>query len=114
MDPGVTPVPRLTLTARTLGGMTIAELSGELDVTSCPALRDQLLGFLRPSSSRLVIDLSAVTYCDASGLAVLVGIDRRARLLGGSLSIAGVPQQVADLLHSSGLHRHLDVFPASA
>jgi anti-sigma B factor antagonist len=112
MDTGTAPVPSLTLSAWTAGSTTIAELHGELDITCSPALRDQLLGLLRRSSSRLVVDLSGVTYCDASGLAVLVGTERRARLLGGSLRLAAVPPQVDEVLHITGLDRHLDVFPS--
>src|ERR1700691_2110320 len=64
-------------------GYVMAALSGELDLASAPALREQLLTLLSPAASRLIIDLSAVRSADASGLAVLVGGGRRARLLGG-------------------------------
>ena len=83
MNSGTTANPCLGLAARTAGGITIAELTGELDIASAPALRDQLLSLLRPGSSRLVVDLSRVSFCDASGLAVLFSTARRARLLGG-------------------------------
>jgi anti-anti-sigma factor len=82
-DPATTTAPGLALSTPAAGGIIIAELSGELDLTCAPALREQLLGLLRPGSSRLVIDLSKVSHCDASGLAVLIGTGRRARLLGG-------------------------------
>ena len=58
MNSGTTANPDLGLAARTAGGITIAELTGELDVAGAPALRDQLLSLLRPGSSRLVVDLS--------------------------------------------------------
>ena len=111
-DSGTASAAGLTVSVRTAGSTTIAELRGELDITCSPALRDQLLGLLRRSSSRLVVDLSAVTYCDASGLAVLVGTERRARLLGGSLQLTAVPPQVDEVLRITGLDRHLDVLPA--
>jgi anti-anti-sigma factor len=100
----------LGLAARTAGGITIAELTGELDIASAPALRDQLLSLLRPGSSRLVIDLSRVSFCDASGLAVLVNTARRARLLGGFLRLAAVSPQVGQVLNITGLNRHLANF----
>lgn len=101
----------LDLSAQSEGGITIAELAGELDIANAPALREQLLSFLRPGSSRLVIDLSKVSFCDATGLAVLVSTARRAGLLGGFLRLAAVSPQVAQVLEITGLHRHLANFP---
>jgi anti-anti-sigma factor len=92
------------------GGYVIAALRGELGVASAPALREQLLSLLRPAS-QLIIDLSAVEHADASGLAVLVGSKRRARLLGGSLRLAAPSPEVTRVLSATGLNQHLDIFP---
>ena len=110
MDPAITAAPGLAFSAPAAGGITIAGLSGELDIACAPALREQLLGLLSPGSSRLVIDLSKVSHCDASGLAVLIGTGRRARLLGGFLRLAAVSPQVDQGLHITGLRPHLGVF----
>src|SRR5258707_12146273 len=88
MDPGTVPAPGLSLAARTVGGTTIAELGGELDIACAPALPDQLLGLLRRGSSRLVVDPSKVCYWVASRLALLVSTARPARPSGGSLAPA--------------------------
>jgi anti-anti-sigma factor len=113
LDITLPPSPSgLEFSAHTEDGYTIASLSGELDVACTPVLREQLLGLLRPGSSRLVIDLSKVSFCDASGLAVLVGTGRRARLLGGVLRLAAPAPAVASALRLSGLLRQFDVFPA--
>jgi hypothetical protein len=37
MDSGITGNPSLDISPRTVGGMTIAELAGELDIASAPA-----------------------------------------------------------------------------
>jgi anti-sigma B factor antagonist len=102
----------LGFAARTTGGATVAELVGELDIASASVLREQLLGLLRPGSGRLVIDLSKVSFCDASGLAVLVNTARRARLLGGFLRLAAVSPQVGRALQLTGLRRNLATFPS--
>jgi anti-anti-sigma factor len=101
----------LRLSARMAGGIAIARLSGELAIASSPVLRDELLGLLRRGSSRLVLDLSGVTACDVSGLAVLVGTSHRAQLLGGSLRLAALSPAAEAELRTTGLHRHLEVFP---
>lgn len=111
MNSGTTADPGLNVSVRTAGDATIAELAGELDIASVPALREQLLNLLRPGSSRLVIDLSKVSFCDASGLAVLVSTRRRARLLGGFLRLAAVSPMVDESLQVTGLHRSLAIFP---
>jgi len=101
----------LSLTSRTdRGGYVIAALRGRLGIASAPALREQLRSLLR-AASHLIIDLSAVEHAEASGLAILVGSGRRARLLGGSLRLAAPSPEVARVLSATGMNQHLDIFP---
>jgi anti-sigma B factor antagonist len=102
--------PGLGFASHLRDGYTIAELSGDLDIVCVPVLRERLLGVLRPDANRLVVDLSRVNFCDASGLTVLVGTGRRAELLGGVLRLAAPSPSVETVLHTLGLHRKLDVF----
>jgi anti-anti-sigma factor len=92
------------------GGYIVAALSGDLGIASAPALRGQLRSLLR-AASHLIIDLSAAEHADASGLAVLVGTGRRARLLGGSLRLAAPSPGITRVLAATGLNQHLDIYP---
>jgi len=78
---------------------------------SAPAVRERLLSLLSPDASRLVIDMAAIRYADASGLAVLVSTQRRAVLLGGTLRLAAVQPEVARVLTVTGFSRQLAVYP---
>jgi anti-sigma B factor antagonist len=89
----------------------IITLGGELDIVSVPVVREHLLRLLRPGASQLVIDLSALRYADASGLAVLVSTQRRAVLLGGAVRLAAPQPEVARALAVTGISRHLKVYP---
>ncbi len=100
----------LTLSVRSQNGYTIAVIGGDLDMASVPALREQLLGLLRPDASRIVADLSGVTFCDASGMAVLIGVSRRAGLLGGVLRLAAPAPPVVTVLRLTGLDRQFEIF----
>jgi anti-anti-sigma factor len=104
--------PRLSTYTR--GGYNVAALSGELDIASAPVLREQLLDVLGPKASKLIVDLSQVSFCDASGLTVLIGTNRRARLLGGFLRLAAPAPPVAWALRITGLDLQLDIFPTLA
>ena len=101
----------MTLTAQTTpDGAVIVAIGGDLDIASAPAVRERLLSLLRPGACRLVIDMSAVRYADASGLAVLVSTRRRAVLLGGGLRLAAPQPEVAGVLTVTGLSRHLAAY----
>jgi anti-sigma B factor antagonist len=101
----------LALPTRTERGYLVAVLSGGLDGMRTTALREQLLRMLRPAASRLVLDLSLVGHVDSGGLAVLVGTERRARLLGGSLRLAALKPAVGMAVRAAGLDRLLEIFP---
>jgi anti-sigma B factor antagonist len=90
-------------------GPTIARLEGDLDIASTPALREHLLGVLSPGVRLLVIDLSGVSFCDATGLAVLIGTQRRARARGITVRLAAPRSQMAKLLRITGLDRSFTI-----
>jgi anti-anti-sigma factor len=92
-------------------GPAIVTLGGELDIVSAPAVRERLLSLLGPDARGLVIDMSAIRYADASGLAVLVSTQRRAVLLGGTLRLAALRPEVASVLTVTGFSRHLAAYP---
>src|SRR5258708_34429630 len=94
--------PGLSVSSRSERACVIAALTGELDITCASALREQLLGLLRRGTGRLGIDLSRVSYADASGLAVLVGPRRRPRLLAGVLHLPRPPPATATGLRMTG------------
>jgi anti-sigma B factor antagonist len=91
-------------------GFTVVTIRGELGIAAVPALREQLLILLASGAHRIVVDLSRVTFCDSSGLAVLVGAGRRAGLLGGVLRLAAAPPLVLTVLRLTGLAAHFETF----
>jgi anti-anti-sigma factor len=104
-------VPGIAVTLRAECGYTVAALAGKLDIAAAPALREQLWRILRPATSRLVIDLSAVSHADVSGLTVMVGTGRRARMLGGFLRLAAPTPAVTGALRATGLSQHFEIYP---
>src|SRR5580693_7180764 len=88
---------------------TIASLEGELDIATVPELRERLLSVLGPGVRLLIIDLSGVSFCDVSALAVLIGTQRRARGQGITVRLAAPRPQLAKLLCVTGLDRHFTI-----
>ncbi|MEV4357974.1 STAS domain-containing protein [Nonomuraea sp. NPDC004186] len=95
-----------------LGGVdpstpTTVHLSGEIDIFTSAALRRQLMSTLQYSTSLLILDLSKVSFCDTGGLAVLVGIQRRARSMGITVALTAPRPFMSRLLRITGLGRGL-------
>ncbi|MBG0832726.1 STAS domain-containing protein [Planomonospora sp. ID67723] len=85
---------------------TCVHLSGDIDIFTTAQLRRKLLNTLNYSTGLLTLDLSRVTFCGAGGLGVLLGVQGRARALGITLALTGVPPFMTRLLRVSGLdHR---------
>ena len=81
--------------------------SGEIDLASSPELRDELQGLLDAGVRSLVIDLSAVSFIDSSGLGVLVGVLKRMddeTGSGANLRICGLTGPVRKVFEITGLH----------
>ncbi|MEU4211553.1 STAS domain-containing protein [Streptomyces sp. NPDC026206] len=92
-------------------GRTVIAVGGRLDLATVPRLRRRLLRVSRTPGSRLILDLSGVTSCDALGLGLLVAEGRRARCYGGELRLVAPRPAVVKALGASGLSRLLPVFP---
>ncbi|MCO5968306.1 STAS domain-containing protein [Actinoallomurus soli] len=105
---------RARLFSRRLPGRTVIAIRGELDIATTPALRTRILTILADTTTPVIIDLSAVSFCDASGLALLVGTQRRARLHGLAVTLAAPRPNVTKLLRITGLDHAFDVRPTLA
>ena len=60
-------------------------ISGEIDIATSQAMRDTLA--IAPGPAHLEVDMSAVTFMDASGIGVLLAARQRAVDGGGSLTL---------------------------
>jgi anti-sigma B factor antagonist len=106
---------RARLFSRRLPGHTVIAVHGELDITTTASLRDRILTLLKDTTpTTMIIDLSGVSFCDASGLALLIGAQRRARLHGVTIALAAPRPNVAKLLRTTGLDRAFTIHPTLA
>ena len=93
-------------------GLTVVEISGEIDVFTSPRLREELLGVIEGGGLHLVIDLSEVTFLDSTGLGVLVGVYHRLRARDGSMSFAGVGDRVRRVFRVTQLTKIFMLHPS--
>lgn len=89
------------------GTHTLCRPVGELDAYTVGQFREALTGLA--TTSRLVIDLSAVPFMDSAGLGALIGGIRRTRENSGEVSVACSRPTLTRLLHTTGFDRIVPV-----
>ena len=102
---------RAGVLSRSIRGHTVLTITGELDIATAITLEDRITALLDDAAAPVIIDLSGVPFCDASGLRMLVDLRRRAEARGRALSLAGLRPNVSKLLRITSLHRTFVVYP---
>jgi anti-sigma B factor antagonist len=89
---------------RTADGCCELVVQGEVDVEVADQVAVLAVDNLRdPAVRSLVIDLSAVTFLDSTGISALIKARNSALAEDKALSLRSVPERVARLLHLTGL-----------
>lgn len=80
---------------------------GSIDLHSSDELRDRLTELVDMGMQEIVVDLTAVDFCDSSGLNVLVRAYKHARTHDATLTVTGAYGRVENVLRTTGLDRFL-------
>ncbi|WP_328498590.1 STAS domain-containing protein [Streptomyces sp. NBC_00414] len=102
---------RLTLRTRTAPAGAVIELAGDLDHHSAPEVRAALPGLHLHPGQQLVLDLGGLTFCDSSGITVLIAARNHALAAGAGIALAAVPELVSRIFRMVGLDQVFAVHP---
>jgi anti-sigma B factor antagonist len=97
----------LKIDHRTVGGLTVVSLAGDIDVFESPRLREELQRLIEAGHQHLAVDLNAVRFLDSTGLGVLVGIFHRLRAVDGSIVLICTSDRIREVFRVTRL---TDVF----
>lgn len=99
------------------GQWTVLHITGELDLVTSPEVRRHVHDAVAAGRHEVILDLSAVYFCDSSGVGVLIASRRLMRSCQGSLRIvlpAGGMEDgshVNRVLTALGVRRLFEIFP---
>ena len=102
-------VPELRTTVQRSGRSVVLCAYGELDLATAPALRRALAAAVDEEAVDLVVDLSGVTFVDASGLAPLLQAAQALQASGGELRLASPTRMLRRMLVLLDLEGRLPV-----
>ncbi|WP_306321219.1 MULTISPECIES: STAS domain-containing protein [unclassified Streptomyces] len=107
----------LKVTESGQGDWAVVCVSGEMDLVTSPALRQQVHEAVADGRRSVVLDLSDVLFCDSSGVGVLIASRRLMRSCQGRLRLILPAQGAVDgshvnrVLGALGVRRLFDVYP---
>src|SRR5260370_32426400 len=88
----------MTTNIRKLGGVTIVDISGRIELgEESAALHDLVRDLLSKGQKQILFDLGDVNYIDSSGLGHLVSAFTRVRNHGGELKLLNLSQIIQNL-----------------
>lgn len=97
--------------ARQSDGVAVVAVSGEVDVYSAPALKDNLTELLQSGVRTIVVDLSDVAFLDSTGLGALVEARAATTDAGGALPLVCSQERILKLFTITGLDGVFSIHP---
>jgi anti-sigma B factor antagonist len=89
-------------------GYQIISVAGELDIATAEQAYSYISQVIDERPAPVTVDLSGLTFCDASGLGALARIARHAREAGRQIMLTSARPSVVKIMRITGLDR---VFP---
>jgi anti-sigma B factor antagonist len=95
-------------------GLTIVTVEGEIDLSTAPRLRGNLIGLVSNGNHHLVVDLDKVEFLDSAGLGVLIGTLKRVSAYNGSIWLVCSQKRILEVFGITGLSQVFRVFDSLA
>jgi anti-sigma B factor antagonist len=107
---------QLRLSCRTdADGYQVVSVTGELDIATAEQAYAYISEVIDGRPAPVSVDLSGLTFCDASGLGVLARIARHAQQAGRQLRLTSVRPSVLKIMRITGLDRAFpELLPSAA
>ncbi|MFD7087882.1 STAS domain-containing protein [Streptomyces sp. NPDC059896] len=103
----------LTFRSRITTAGAVIELTGELDHHTAPEVRAALPGLGLRAGRQLTLDLGGLTFCDSTGITVLIAARNHALAANSTIALAAVPERVGRIFRNVGLEHTFPTHPTT-
>jgi anti-sigma B factor antagonist len=105
----------MTTSTRQVGGVTIVDISGRIQLgQESAALRDLVCDLLSKGHKKILFNLGDVNYIDSSGLGHLVSAFTSVRRQGGELKLLNLSKNVHNVMQITKLYTVFDIMDNEA
>jgi anti-sigma B factor antagonist len=88
----------------------VCYLEGEVNINNSPELRKAFDGIINRNEKKVIVDFSAVSYIDSSGLATLIEMFQRLKKIGGKMRFSNMEQKIKNVFEITKLHKLFEIF----
>lgn len=92
----------------------ILALEGDIDMHRSPEVKETLEPLIAQKVPRILVDFSAVTYIDSSGLATMIETLQRIQSYGGKFAMFGLRESVRAVFEIARLDQIFSLFSDEA
>lgn len=99
----------LKINSQKVKNVGVIRIQGEIDMFTSPSLREKLLPFFNDETRGIIVDLSAVSFMDSSGIATLVEGLQWSKKEGKKFILTGLGDNVKNALALTKLDNVFDI-----
>jgi anti-sigma B factor antagonist len=92
----------------------VVTVGGEIDLFTAGELRSRLAAPIAAGKTRIVVDLTDVTFIDSSSLGVLIGAHKQLQVSGGVLVIVCHDRSIMSTFKTTGLDGVFEIVASRA
>jgi anti-sigma B factor antagonist len=96
--------------ARNVGGVSILDLEGEIDLYKSPEVRTEIGKLITKKNKSVAINFQKVSYIDSSGLATMIDAFQKIRAYGGKLALISLNKPVRSVFEVARLDKFFQIF----
>jgi anti-sigma B factor antagonist len=96
-------------------GVVVVEMAGSIRIgPNCQEIEQVVDDLIRRHETRIIFDISGVSFIDSSGIGTLVRSLTKLKKLGGTLRLTGVKGMVEGVFKLTQIDKVLDIYPTAS
>ena len=99
----------MEIATKTIDDITVVTISGELDGRTSPIAQAEIVPLCQPGT-KLLLDMSQVTYMSSAGLRVLLLLYRQMTSVNGRIVLVGLSEELQDTMSATGFLAYFTTF----
>jgi anti-sigma B factor antagonist len=92
----------------------VVAVTGEIDLFTAPEFKERIAAPIDAGATRVIVDLSEVSFIDSSSLGVLIGAHQRLKPSGGGLVIVCDDRAIVNTFKITGLDSVFEIVSSRA